>query len=164
MLQRIWTVIQKEFIQTFRDKRTLLIQLSTPMIQLFLLAFAVNMNVDHIATIVADQSHDSASQAYVNALVASGYFDVVAYAPSQAEVTQAIDEGRVLAGIVIPHDFSTHVERGDAQVLFLVDGSDLMTQGCWQRGRAFCLSTPSSASSTTPTWRPSGSSSPPCAR
>ena len=127
MLQRIWTVIQKEFIQTFRDRRTLLIQLSMPVIQLLLLAFAVNMNVDHIATIVADQSHDSASQAYVNALVASGYFDVVAYAPGQAEVTQAIDEGRVLAGIVIPHDFGTHVERGDAQVLFLVDGSDLMT-------------------------------------
>jgi len=127
MLQRIWTVIQKEFIQTFRDRRTLLIQLSMPVIQLLLLAFAVNMNVDHIATIVADQSHDSASQAYVNALVASGYFDVVAYAPGQAEVTRAIDEGRVLAGIVIPHDFGTHVERGDAQVLFLVDGSDLMT-------------------------------------
>ena len=57
----------------------------------------------------------------------SGYFDVVAYAPSQAEVTRAIDEGRAQAGIVIPPDFSARVERGDAQVLFLVDGSDLFT-------------------------------------
>jgi len=127
MLRRIWTVIQKEFIQTFRDRRTLLIQLSMPIIQLFLLAYAINLNVDHIPTIVADQSHDSASQSYVNALVASGYFDVVAYAPSQTEVTQAIDEGRARAGVVIPPEFAAHVERGDAQALFLVDGSDLMT-------------------------------------
>ncbi|RLC92837.1 MAG: ABC transporter permease [Chloroflexi bacterium] len=126
MLRRIWTVIQKEFIQTFRDRRTLLIQLSMPIIQLFLLAYAINLNVDHIPTIVADQSHDSASQSYVNALVASGYFDVVAYAPSQTEVTQAIDEGRARAGVVIPPEFAAHVERGDAQALFLVDGSDLV--------------------------------------
>jgi ABC-2 type transport system permease protein len=127
MLRRIWTVIQKEFIQTFRDRRTLMMTLSMPIIQLLLFGYALNMSVDHIPTIVADQSRDSASQAYVDAAVVSGYFDVVEYAPSQAEVTRAIDEGRVQAGIVIPPDFSARVERGDAQVLFLVDGSDLFT-------------------------------------
>jgi ABC-2 type transport system permease protein len=127
MWQRIWAVIQKEFIQTFRDRRTLLIQLSMPIMQLLLIAYAVDMNVDHIPMVVADQSHDSASQAYVDALVTSGYFDVVSYVPNQAEVIQAIDEGDALAGIVVPSDFSTQVERGEAQVLFLVDGSDLMT-------------------------------------
>jgi ABC-2 type transport system permease protein len=127
MLKRIWTVIQKEFIQTFRDRRTLLIQLSMPIIQLLLMGYAIDMNVDHIPLAVADQSRDSASQAYVDALVTSSYFDVVAYVPSQAEVTQAIDEGRTRAGVVIPPDFAAQVERGDAQTLFLVDGSDLIT-------------------------------------
>jgi ABC-2 type transport system permease protein len=127
MLKRIWTVIQKEFIQTFRDRRTLIIQLSMPIIQLLLMGYAIDMNVDHIPLVVADQSHDSASQAYVDALVTSGYFDVVAYAPSQAGVTQAIDAGRARAGVVIPPDFAAQVERGDAQTLFLVDGSDLVT-------------------------------------
>ena len=127
MLRRIWAVIQKEFIQTFRDRRTLMMMLSMPIIQLLLFGYALNMNVDHIPTIVADQSRDSASQAYVDAAVVSGYFDVVEYVPGQADVIQAIDEGRVQAGIVIPPDFSARVERGDAQVLFLVDGSDLFT-------------------------------------
>jgi ABC-2 type transport system permease protein len=127
MLKRIWTVIQKEFIQTFRDRRTLIIQLSMPIIQLLLMGYAIDMNVDHIPLVVADQSHDSASQAYVDALVTSGYFDVVEYAPSQAAVTQAIDAGRARAGVVIPPDFAAQVERGDAQTLFLVDGSDLVT-------------------------------------
>ena len=127
MVRRIWAVLQKEFIQTFRDKSTLIMLLSMPMLQLFLFGFAIDMNVDHIPTAIADQSLDAASGAYVEAMVTSSYFDAVEYVSSQAEVVRAIDEGRVQAGIVIPPNFEAHVERGDAQVLFLVDGSDLFT-------------------------------------
>ncbi|MFH1927703.1 MAG: ABC transporter permease [Chloroflexota bacterium] len=127
MRQRIWAVMQKEFIQTFRDRSTLVMLLAMPIIQLLLFGYAISMSVDHVPTIVSDQSHDSASLAYVNAMAASSYFDITEYAASQAEVMQAIDAGRVQAGIVIPPDFSASVERGDAQVLFLVDGSDLFT-------------------------------------
>ena len=98
-----------------------------PMLQLFLFGFAIDMNVDHIPLAIADQSFDAASQAYVDAMVTSGYFDVGEYVFSQAEVVQAIDEGRVQAGIVIPPDFGTSVELGKAQILFLIDGSDLIT-------------------------------------
>jgi len=127
VLQRIWAVIHKEFIQTFRDRRTLLIQLSLPMIQLFLFGYAINMSVDHIPTVVADQSLDDASHAYVDALATSGYFDVVTYVPDRAKVIQTIDKGLAQAGIVIPPGFATHVARGDAQALLLVDGADLFT-------------------------------------
>jgi ABC-2 type transport system permease protein len=127
MLRRIWAVLQKEFIQTLRDRRTLLIQLAMPMIQLFLYGYAINMNVDHVPTVVADQSLDSASRAYVDAMATSGYFDLAGYVPSQAEVIRAIDEGIAQAGIVIPPDFGPRVERGEAQALLLVDGSDLFT-------------------------------------
>jgi ABC-2 type transport system permease protein len=127
MLRRIWAVIQKEFIQTLRDRRTLLIQLALPLIQLFLYGYAIRMNVDHVPTVVADQSLDAASQAYVDAMTTSGSFDVVAYVPSQSAVIRAIDEGVAQAGIVIPPDFAARVERGEAQVLLLVDGSDIFT-------------------------------------
>jgi ABC-2 type transport system permease protein len=126
MLQRIWTVIQKEFIQTFRDRRTLLLQLSMPVIQLLLMGYGMDTNVTHIPLVVADQSRDNASLAYVSALEASGYFDVVAYVSGEAEVVQTIDEGSAQAGVVIPHNFVAQVERNDAQVLVLVDGSNLL--------------------------------------
>jgi len=127
MLQRIWAVMQKEFIQVFRDRRTLFMLLSMPILQLFLLGYAMAMNVDHIPTIVADQSLDAASQAYVNVMTASGYFDIAGYVANQAEVVRAIDDGRTEAGLVIPAGFAAAVERGEAQVLFLVDGSSLFT-------------------------------------
>lgn len=78
MLQRIWAVMQKEFIHIRRDRRTLAIMLGLPLLQLFLFGYAINVTVDHIPTVVADQSLDSASLAYVDALTASGFFDVVA--------------------------------------------------------------------------------------
>lgn len=127
MLRRIWAVIQKEFIQTFRDRRTLVIQLALPLIQLFLYGYAIRMNVDHVPTVVSDQSLDAASQAYVDAMVTSGFFDVVGYVSSQAEAVRTVDEGLAQAAVVIPPDFGARVERGEAQVLFLVDGSDLFT-------------------------------------
>jgi ABC-2 type transport system permease protein len=127
MLRRVWAVIRKEFIQTFRDRRTLAIQLNLPMVQLLLFGYAISMSVEHIPTVVADQSLDAASRAYVDAMVTSGYFDVIAYVPDQDGVVRAIDEGLARAGIVLPPDFGTRVERGDAQALFLVDGSDIFT-------------------------------------
>ena len=127
MLLRIWAVLRKEFIQTLRDRRTLLIQLGLPIAQLFIFGYAIRMNVEHIPTVVADQSLDSDSFAYVEAMVASGYFDVVAYVPNEAAVVRAIDEGQAQAGIVLPPDFSSRVLRGDAQALLLVDGSDVFT-------------------------------------
>lgn len=127
MLKRIWAVIQKELIQIYRDKSTLVMLLAMPLVQMFLFGFAIDMNVDHIPAIVADQSLDAASRDYVNAMVTSGYLDVIEYVSSQAEVVHAIDEGRASVGFVIPPDFDSSVERGTAQVLFLIDGSDLFT-------------------------------------
>lgn len=127
MLRRVWSVMQKEFIHIVRDRRTLLILIGMPMIQLLLFGYAINMNVDHIPTMVVDQSFDTASHAYVDAMVTSSFFDVIAYLPSQAALVDAIDEGSAQAGIVIPGGFAADVERGQAQVLLLVDGADLFT-------------------------------------
>ena len=127
MLRRIWAIVRKEFTQTLRDKSTLAMLIATPMLQLLLLGFAIDMNVDHISTVIADQSLDAASRAYVEAMASSSYFDVIEHVSGQAEVVRALDEGRAQAGIVIPPDFAANVTRGQAQVLFLVDGSDLFT-------------------------------------
>jgi ABC-2 type transport system permease protein len=123
-LQRFSSLVKKEMIQALRDRRTLAIVLITPLIELLLFAYAVDMTVDHIPTAVADKSMDAQSRALIEALTISGYFDIELYLEDEAQVVQAIDEGRVGAGIVIPPGFAKQVERGDAQALILLDGSD----------------------------------------
>jgi ABC-2 type transport system permease protein len=127
MFQRIFAIIQKEFQQVRRDRTTLIIMLSMPLMQLILFGYAVNTNVRHIPTVVADQSMDHTSQAYLDAMVNSGYFDIVATAPDQKGVIQAIDNGTSRAGIVIPPNLAENIQRNNASILVLVDGSDLFT-------------------------------------
>jgi len=127
MIQRILALIQKEFAQVWRDRTTMGIMLGIPLMQLIIFGYAINTNVTHIPTVVADQSMDPASRSYIDAMVNSGYFDIIATAQDQASAIQNIDKGQVRVGIVIPPDFEKHVLRGDAEVLILVDGSDFFT-------------------------------------
>src|SRR5512140_636511 len=127
MLKRIWAITQKEFIMTFRDRGTLFLVLLMPLIQLILFAYAIHMDVKHIPMVVADQSLDHVSRAYIDDLVQSGYFDIVLTAPDQALTIAAIDRGDAKLGVVIPTDFAGKVDRHEASVLFIVDGSDPFT-------------------------------------
>ncbi len=127
MFQRILAIIQKELIQARRDRVTLAVMLSMPLLQLILFGYAISTNVRHIPMVVVDQSLDQRSRSYIAAMVNSGYFDVIETQPDQAGAIAAMDSGRVKAGLVIPSQFADHVQRGDAQVLVLVDGSDLFT-------------------------------------
>ena len=61
MWRRVGSIIQKELVQIYRDRRTLLIQLLMPIFLLFLFGYAVEMQVDHQPTVVVDHSKDSQS-------------------------------------------------------------------------------------------------------
>jgi ABC-2 type transport system permease protein len=127
MLRRIWAITQKEFIMTFRDRGTLFRILFVPLIQLILFAYAMHMDVKHIPMVVADQNMEPTSRSYIDALVQSGYFDVVSTVFNEQQVIAAIDRGDAKLGFVIPHDFSQKVDKHEASVLFIVDGSDPFT-------------------------------------
>ena len=127
MLKRIGAITQKEFILMIRDRGTLALILLIPLIQLVLFAFAIHMDVKHIPMVVADQSLDPASRSYLDDLVDSNYFNIVSTVQNQTQVVNVIDAGQARVGVVIPHNFSADVSRGDAKVLLLVDGSDPFT-------------------------------------
>ena len=123
-MQRLFAIIKKETIQMIRDWPTLLMIILMPVLELFLFAYVGDMTLDHLPTAVADMSRDSSSRAFINALEVSGFFDVVHYVGSENEVIRAIDENQVSVGLVIPPDFAGQVERGTAQALVIIDGSD----------------------------------------
>ena len=107
-----------------RDRRTLMMVFGLPLIELFLFGYAVALTVYHIPTAVADQNRSPESRDFIQALVNSQYFDITETLPSQDQIVQEINAGHVKAGIVIPPDFPTRLETGNANVLILLDGSD----------------------------------------
>ena len=127
MRQRLAAIMRKEITQILRDRHTLVIQLSIPIIMLLLIGYSVEMQVTHIPTVVVDDSRDQRSWAFLEAMQTSSFFDLQYYAQSQAEAIEAIDDGQAEVAIVIPPDFGASMERGNAQALVLVDGTDALT-------------------------------------
>jgi ABC-2 type transport system permease protein len=125
MIARVWSVVLKEFIQIRRDPRTLAIVLALPVMQLVLFGYAINTTVDHIATVVLDQSRDAQSRRFLASFFNTGYFDLALQAHSLEAARQAIDAGTARVGIILPPEFSRDMVAGRAaQAQLLVDGSD----------------------------------------
>jgi ABC-2 type transport system permease protein len=123
-LKRLIAVMQKETIQMLRDRPTLLMILFLPVVELLLIASVGDVLSENLSTAVADLSMDARSRDFVAALEVSEFFEVEMNVDSEADVIRAIDDGEVGIGVVIPPDFAEQVERSEAQVLVILDGSD----------------------------------------
>src|SRR5438067_8195790 len=101
---RVRALVRKEFIQVLRDPRTLLIIILQPALMLLLFGYAINTTVDHIPTAVLDRSGDRASHEFLQAMINSTYFQVVATVNDPLALRQAIDSGQARVGFDIPPD------------------------------------------------------------
>jgi ABC-2 type transport system permease protein len=125
ILRSLANVTRKELLQTLRDKRLVFILVLAPIMQLVLLGYAVNLDVDHIPTVVCDQDQTVASRRLVRALFAGDTFDerdqVIDPNAAQAE----LESGDAAMAIVIPREYEKRLARGELpQVQILVDATD----------------------------------------
>jgi len=122
------TIIQfiiKELIQFKRDKKMLAVVFMAPILQLILLGYGANMDVDIVHTTIFDQDKTATSREYIRNLEASGYFSIDYYTSSYNELTDLINNGKTLVGIVIPQDFEKKINtRETVSLQTLFDGSD----------------------------------------
>ena len=124
MNSRLISIIRKEFIQIFRDPRTLMLILIMPIIQLFLLGYAATTDVRNVPIAVWDQSRSPESRALLDAFRAADYFRFAYEVYSDEEIQTLIDGGEVRGALVIPSDYSLKLLDGKAQVSMILDGSD----------------------------------------
>ncbi|MEW5829733.1 MAG: ABC transporter permease [Chloroflexota bacterium] len=124
MNSRLVSIIRKEFIQILRDPRTLGIILVIPIVQLFLLGYSATSDVRNIPLAVFDQSQSPEARALLGAFRAADYFRIDYAVNSQEEIAVLIESGKARAGLIIPPDYANRVAHGEAQVAFILDGSD----------------------------------------
>jgi len=124
MNTRLRSIIRKEFIQIFRDKRTLAIILIIPIMQLFLLGYAATNDIRNIPLAVLDQCRCSESRSLVNAFTTADYFKLAYYVDSEEEIRALIQAGTVSAALIIPPDYDARLISSDARVAFILDGSN----------------------------------------
>lgn len=125
---RTWAMFIKELRHILRDPRSLMMALALPLFQLLLFGYALNLDVDRIATTIYDGDRSSASRDLIQAFESSRFFQVRAVVPEYSGVEQAINRSESLLGIVIPNDYSRQVAAGNrAEIQVIADGSDSNT-------------------------------------
>lgn len=124
-LRRTTSVAKKEFIHMIRDPGTIFFALAIPVLELFMLGYAIDTNVRHVRTVLYDACQTQESRALIRAFETSDDFDVVELVYRDEELSQRIVAGKAHIGVKIPEDFSRRLESGQtAQMLVLVDGSE----------------------------------------
>ena len=125
MLTELRALIAKELQQTFADKRIVAVLVVMPVIQIIVLGFAVHLEVENVATLVADEDHSPQSRAFIDGLLAGDAFTRVGALPHGEAALSALQGGQASIVAVVPPGFGRHLERGEAAaVQFLVDGTD----------------------------------------
>ncbi len=129
MNSRLLSIIRKEFIQIWRDPRTLALIIVMPIVQLFLLGYAATTDVKNISLAVWDQSQSTQSRAFIDAFRAANYFQINYAVGSEQEYRTLIETGKIRAALIIPVDYATRLQERNAQVSMVLDGSDATVGG-----------------------------------
>ena len=127
-LTRVSAVARKEFVQIWRDPRSLGMAVAIPMLLLLLFGYALTLDVTDVPVVVWDQSASGVSRELISRFAGSRYFSVRGFADNYPDLERAIDRREALAALIVPDSFAGCVESGrESQVQFLVDGSDAST-------------------------------------
>ena len=122
---RFWAVLKKEFIQIKRDKPSVIMAVAMPVILLLLFGYAVNTDIDHLPTVVWDQSKSLDSREVIAALSNSTYLDPDYNVYGYQEITRYMDSGEARVAVIIPVGYGKAIQAGEQGVIqILVDGSD----------------------------------------
>jgi ABC-2 type transport system permease protein len=126
--RRFRAVFRKEGLHIIRDPRSLMAALAVPVVMLLLFGYALTLDVDHIPTIISDQSQTPESRELIAEFRGSRFFTVTETLGGHTAVQRAIDYNKALLGVVIPFDFSKSLARDEeAKVQLILDGSDSNT-------------------------------------
>jgi len=126
--RRLLAVSRKETLHLRRDPRSLALGFAIPVVLLLLFGYVLTLDVDRVPVAVWDRSRTPESRELASRFEGSRYFQVVLRAEGYPAVEAAIDDGQVLAALVIPEDFAGRV-RSDrsSPVQLLLDGSEANT-------------------------------------
>jgi ABC-2 type transport system permease protein len=117
--------VLKEFLQIFRDKRTMVILFGIPIVQILLFGFALKNELKNAHIAILDQSKDVYTQEITNKLLSSGYFLLSQNLSSEAEIEQAFKKGKVREVIVFEPRFGENlIKNNSANVQVITDASD----------------------------------------
>jgi len=108
-LRTVLYILQKEFIQIFRDKAILPIIFIMPVFQLLVLSYTATFEIKNIRFIVVDHDHSSESRKLTDKFSGSAFFTNVGQTNSYEQAFKAVEKDKADQIIVIEPDFEKNL-------------------------------------------------------
>jgi len=117
--------IIKEFLQIFRDTRSMIILFGIPIVQVLLFGFALKNEMKDVHIAILDNSKDVYSQEISRKIISSDFFILNKYLQSADEIETVFQEGKVREVLVFePHFGRELMANGKAGIHIITDASD----------------------------------------
>ncbi|MBL0181583.1 MAG: ABC transporter permease [Chitinophagaceae bacterium] len=124
-MKQFFIFVKKEFRHIFRDRKSLLIIILMPIVQIILFGFALTNEIKNSNIAVLDNAKDGSSRAIIQRLDASRYFNVSQILNTQADIETAFKSGKIRLAVVFQPGFrESLLHTNHAQVQLIADASD----------------------------------------
>lgn len=115
--------VRKEFYHILRDKRTLLILIGMPIVQIILFGFAISTEVKNVQTAILVSSTDTDTRYLIDRIDANEYFTIKYIVHSPEELEVLFRKNKIELAIAFPPDFNR--QRFDTeQIQIIADATD----------------------------------------
>jgi len=128
---RLWALVLKELNQILRNSELISLLIFPPTVQLIIFGLALNPVVENITLGILDYSNTPNSRELISAFTQNHVFKADQYNFRAPSIGQAVETGKVTAGLVIPPEFNRdlHQDGTTAQVQVLINAVDANTAG-----------------------------------
>lgn len=123
MIKRIHSLIIKELLAVLQDKRSRLVLILPPIIQLFIFAFAATLDVTNISMGILNEDYGKLSYELINRFKGFSYVKKIIFLDHQSQIKEVIDNQKAMMVLHIQQDFSQKLLEGQrADVQLILDG------------------------------------------
>ena len=125
MSKQFLAFVKKEFYHIIRDRRTMLILLGMPIVQILIFGFAINMEVQNIRIAIYEPQTDVYTQDLTARIKSNPYFILKEAPHSIHEIDERMSKGEIDMALVFPNNFHNDlVHARKAQIQIIADASE----------------------------------------
>ncbi len=118
-------LLRKEVYHILRDRRTLVVIVALPVLQVIIFGYAIRTDVDHVRLAIVDPAPDPVTLAIRARFGAAGVFETVAVVPRIEQLEELFRRGTAQGAVVFEAGFAERLARGlPAGLLIIADATE----------------------------------------
>lgn len=119
-MKEFFAFVRKEFLHIFRDRKTLLVLIGLPTMLIVLFGFAISTEIRNVNIGFFSPQEDAVLSRLADKIDQSGYFTSAGWMRSEAEIDEAMRQGRIDVALMFGSDFTSGLYSPEGAVVSVV--------------------------------------------